>query len=333
MKTLRTILFGVLALAAIVALATFLLPAKVTLQREAEIDRSPSLIYAFVSDINGFNQFSPWKRADPAMTSNVAGNPGAGQKMTWQSKKMGNGSMTIAESKPYESVTYDLDFGRSKAKSSFIITPAAKGSKVVWTMESYAGVNPVERVMNFGRSGLIAKEFGGGLDRGAGRAEGWPDVDLSGLNVSRLTTQRSAFIFVPIEVSSADPAAAEAELLRAMNKANAVLILNDLSPSGPGVIQYTDISNGMIKANAGFPMDKAPTPEEAAALIGSAKVVFGELPGGAMVRAPAAPHTGDKIMEKLQVYLKLMRLSKKGDVQQAYPGGVNGETEVLIPIG
>ena len=40
-----------------------------------------------------------------------------------------------------------------------------------------------------------------------------------------------------------------------------------------------------------------------------------------------------RIMEKLQVYLKLMRLSKKGDAQQAYPGGVNGETEILIPIG
>lgn|GEM_PF-1749435 len=333
MKTLRTILFGVLALAAIVALATFLLPAKVTLQRQSEINRAPSLVYAFVSDINGFNQFSPWKRADPNMTNTITGGPGAGQKMVWQSAKMGDGSMTIADAKPYESVAYDLDFGRSKAKSSFTITPAANGSKVVWTMDSYAGFNPIERVMNFVMKGLIAKDFESGLVRLKVLAEELPDVDLAGLTVSRLSTQRSAFIFVPVEVPSADSAAAETELLRAMNKANAVLILNDLSPSGPGVIQYKDRSNGMIKANAGFPMDKAPTPEEAAALIGSAKVVFGELPGGAMVRAPAAPHTGDKVLEKLQVYLKLMRLTQKGEAQQAYPGGINGETEILIPIG
>lgn len=333
MKTLRTILFGVLALAAIVVVATFLLPAKVSLQRVAEINRKPSLVYSFVSDLNGFNQFSPWKAADPAMTNTITGGPGAGQKMVWQSKKMGNGSLTIADARPYESVAYDLDFGRSKAKSAFTITPTAKGSKVVWSMDSYAGFNPIERAMNLVMKGLIAKDFDSGLVRLRVLSEELPDVDLAGLTVSRVDSQTSPFIFVPVEVSAADPAAAEAELLRGMNKANAVLILNDLSPAGPGIIQYLDRSNGTIKANAGFPMDKAPTPEEAAALIGSAKVVFGELPGGAMMRAPAAPHTGDQVQEKLQVYLKLMRLQQKGDVRQAYPGGPQSETEILIPVG
>ncbi|MET0545402.1 MAG: SRPBCC family protein, partial [Caulobacterales bacterium] len=256
-----------------------------------------------------------------------------GQKMSWDSKKMGKGAMTIAEVKPYESVAYNLDFGGAKAKASFNIQPIASGSKVTWRMESQSGFNPIERVMNLVMKSFIVKDFDSGLAKLKILAEELPDVDLDGLTVSSAQLNARPFIYVPVEVSDADPVVAQSEILRGMNKANAVLILNDMAPSGPGVVQFVGKENGMIQAHAGFPIDKAPTMEEAAGLVGSAKVVFGEVPGGAMIRAPSAAKAGDKVFKQLEVYMKLMRLQPRGDVQQAYPAGPNGDTEIFIPIG
>lgn len=333
MKTLRAILVGVVVLAVVVGVATFFLPAKVVTERSIEINRPASLIYAFVSDIDGFNQFSPWRAADPNSNITVTGDNGPGQKMTWDSKKMGKGSMTIAEVKPYESVAYDLDFSGAKAKAQFNLQPVGANTKVIWRMESQSGFNPVERVMNLVMKSFVTKDFDSGLAKLKILAEDLPNVELDGLAVSSAQLPARPFIYVPVEVSDADPAVAHSEILRGMNKANAVLILNDMAPSGPGVVQFTGKENGLIKAHAGFPIDKAPTLEEAAGLVGSAKVAFGEIPGGAMIRAPSPAKAGDKVFKQLEVYLKLMRLQKRGDFQQAYPAGPNGDTEIFVPIG
>jgi hypothetical protein len=246
---------------------------------------------------------------------------------------MGQGSMTIAELKPYESAAYDLDFGGSKAKSWFKLQPTESGSKVTWSLETQAGFNPIERVMNLVMKGFVAKDFDSGLVKLRILAESLPNVDLNGLTVSIAELSARPFIYVPVEVSDADPAVVRSEIMRGMNKANAVLILNDMTASGPGAIQYKEHANGLVKANAGFPIEKAPTLEEANALVGSAKVVFGEIPGGKMLRAPSPANSTDKTFKQLQVYLKLMRLHANGDAQQAFPAGPNGDTEIFVPIG
>ena len=86
MTVLKWIFYLVAAVAIIIVGGSFLLPAQAVVTRSTEIAAPPDKVFAIVSDMRRFNEFSPWAELDPNIKYTFEGpESGVGQKMIWTS--------------------------------------------------------------------------------------------------------------------------------------------------------------------------------------------------------------------------------------------------------
>ncbi len=131
------------------AIVVAMQPGAFTITRSATIAAPPARVFAIVNNMHRWNDWSPWARMDPAMTTTYAGPAaGVGASEHWVGKKVGTGTMTIVKSRPGELIEMRLDFERpmrATNTASFTFMKSGKHTEVVWTMT--------------GRSGFVAKVY------------------------------------------------------------------------------------------------------------------------------------------------------------------------------
>jgi uncharacterized protein YndB with AHSA1/START domain len=138
------ILIGVgtfLALAlAIFAVVVALQPSDYLLERSTTIDAPAEKVFAQVNDFKAWDKWTPWKKEDPNPKETKMSNPsfGKGASFYWNGNdKIGEGTMTIVESKPHERVDLEQEFKRpmvDKCLMSFILEPDGGKTKLTWKM-------------------------------------------------------------------------------------------------------------------------------------------------------------------------------------------------------
>ena len=170
MKILKRILMVLLVIVVIAVAVSFFLPAKAILERSAVMKTTPDVTYAYLNDLNNFNNWSPWHDLDPNAQYTITGAPGVGQKSEWDSKvkNVGKGSMTISQSSA-DSIRMDLQFGEMPtAHAGFKMEAADGGTKVTWYFEGAdAGMNPIMRWMNT----MMGTFVGGDYDKGIAKLQ------------------------------------------------------------------------------------------------------------------------------------------------------------------
>src|SRR3954470_9739612 len=85
-------------------------PDEFRLARTATIAAPPSAIFPHINDLRQWEAWSPWAKLDPN-AKNEFGGPaaGAGAYMHWSgNNKIGEGKMTITESRPNEFIQFRL---------------------------------------------------------------------------------------------------------------------------------------------------------------------------------------------------------------------------------
>ncbi len=159
----------VIAILSIVIALGFVLPDKVNMERSVVVSAPQEEVFALVADLNQADRWSPWVDHDPDMKAVVTGD-GVGQKQSWTSKKLGNGSQEIVALDPIGRVNYALDFGdRGVATAAMTLEPVAGGTKVVWSFETNMreGVplwmRPISTYMGFFMDGMLGKDYENGL--------------------------------------------------------------------------------------------------------------------------------------------------------------------------
>jgi len=134
------ILGALVALIVIVIVLGFVLPDKVTLEREVVIEAPQEDVFVLISDFNEWNKWSPWANIDPEAEFELTGEPGIGQRMSWKSDhpEVGNGTQEMTAFEPPNSITTGLDFGaQGVASATFILSPAGdNATNVKWTFKS-----------------------------------------------------------------------------------------------------------------------------------------------------------------------------------------------------
>lgn len=108
--------------------------------RAATIPAPPSAVFPHVNDLHKWNAWSPWAKLDPDSRISFEGpSAGVGAIMKWVSSnnQVGEGSMTITESKPDALVGFRLDFikpftGTNTAEFTF--RPEGNQTLVTWSM-------------------------------------------------------------------------------------------------------------------------------------------------------------------------------------------------------
>jgi len=168
---LGKILGGIAALIVAIIALGFILPDKVTLEREIVVNAPQEEVFTLVSDFNEWNRWSPWAQIDPDAEFSVSGE-GVGHRMEWKSdhKEVGNGMQEITALDAPNKVVTRLDFGdMGRADATISLTPVSGGTKVVWSFESNMreGVpglmKSASTYMGFFMDGMIGPSYEEGL--------------------------------------------------------------------------------------------------------------------------------------------------------------------------
>lgn len=129
------VIVSVGVLAAVVAMQ----PTEFRIERSADIAAPAPDVFEQVNDLHNWESWSPWAKLDPQASNTFEGpSSGVGAIFRWAGNDdVGEGSMTILESRPSEFIRIRLDFVKPFEDTSiteFTFHPADEGTRVVWTM-------------------------------------------------------------------------------------------------------------------------------------------------------------------------------------------------------
>lgn len=110
-----------------------------TVTRSAKMSAPPANVFAQINNFHNWEAWSPWAKMDPNAKNAFEGPAsGEGAKFSWQGNKdIGEGAMTITESRPSDVIKIDLEFFKPFAARNlavFTFTPIGDETEVKWTM-------------------------------------------------------------------------------------------------------------------------------------------------------------------------------------------------------
>ena len=148
---LMKILIALAVIVIVFVVVVALRPSEYRVARTLMISAPAAAVFAQVNDFHKWDAWNPWAKIDPAMKQTYAGAPaGAGAVYTWTgNKEVGEGRMTLAESRPHELIRIDLEFLKPFAATSiaeFTFEPEGNQTVVTWSMAGK--VNFVARVIH-----------------------------------------------------------------------------------------------------------------------------------------------------------------------------------------
>ncbi len=147
---LKKILTVFVVLVAAFAGYVAVLPSHYSLSRSTLISASPDVVFDNVNDFHKWEAWSPWAKLDPNAKISFVGPPtGKGSVFRWAgNSNIGEGAMTIVDSRPSEAVGIKLAFVKPlEGESDIAITlkPESGATRVNWTLSGEHGF--LERAM------------------------------------------------------------------------------------------------------------------------------------------------------------------------------------------
>jgi len=135
MKILAVVVVIIIVFAVIVALQ----PGDFRVARSTLISAPPPAVFAQVNDFHKWNAWNPWGKIDPSMKQSYEGAPaGPGAVYTWTgNKEVGEGRMTITDSRPSDLIRVKLEFLKPFAATNtaeFTFVPEGNQTRVTWSM-------------------------------------------------------------------------------------------------------------------------------------------------------------------------------------------------------
>src|SRR5467141_1868042 len=143
-------------------------PAEFRVVRSATIAAPAPAVFAQVNELRKWEAWSPWAKRDAAMKQTYDGTPaGTGAITAWAgNKEVGEGRMTIIESRPSELIRVKLEFFKPFAATNtaeFTFKPEANQTVVTWSMfgEKNFMAKAIHLFMNMDK--MIGGQFEKGL--------------------------------------------------------------------------------------------------------------------------------------------------------------------------
>ncbi|MBV8879427.1 MAG: SRPBCC family protein, partial [Planctomycetaceae bacterium] len=106
------IVVGLIVVIGIFLVVVAMQPAEFTVTRSASVAAPASAVFPLVNDLHEWSKWSPWEKVDPAMKRSYEGpSSGVNAAYSWAgNNEIGEGKMTITESKAPELVRMRLEF-------------------------------------------------------------------------------------------------------------------------------------------------------------------------------------------------------------------------------
>ncbi|MEO8007919.1 MAG: SRPBCC family protein [Betaproteobacteria bacterium] len=165
---LKIILITVAVIIAVFAVVVALQPAEFRVARSATMSAPAQVVYAQVEDLRKWQAWNPWQKIDPAMKLTFAGPAtGPGASYTWVgNNQVGEGRLTIIESRPNDLVRIKLEFMNPFAATNtatFNFKSEGDRTTVIWSMEGRNNfiAKALHLVMNMDK--MVGGQFEKGL--------------------------------------------------------------------------------------------------------------------------------------------------------------------------
>lgn len=138
-KILLGALLVIVLIVVIFSVVVAMQPAHYQVERSATINAPQPVVFAQVNDFHKWEAWSPWARIDPAMKTTYSGAAaGNGAMYSWTGNSdVGEGRMTITESRPSDLIKIKLEFLKPFAATNateFNFIPQGNQTSVKWTM-------------------------------------------------------------------------------------------------------------------------------------------------------------------------------------------------------
>jgi uncharacterized protein YndB with AHSA1/START domain len=164
---LKKFLIALAVIVIVFAVIVALQPSDFRVTRTATISVPPPAVFAQVNDFHKWEAWSPWAKLDPAAKNSFEGpSAGIGAIFKWSgNNEVGEGSMTITESRPSDLIRIKLEFLKPFAGTSiaeFTFKPEGNQTTVTWSM---AGKNNF-MAKAFGLFNSMDKMIGGQFEKG-----------------------------------------------------------------------------------------------------------------------------------------------------------------------
>jgi hypothetical protein len=176
---LKIILIALVVMVVVFIVIVALQPSEFRVVRSAIISAPPPTVFAQVNDFHNWEAWSPWAKIDPAMKQTYEGAPaGTGAIYRWAgNKEVGEGRMTITESRPSDLIRIKLEFFRPFAATNtteFTFNPEGNRTAVTWDMtgENNFMAKAVHLFMSMDK--MVGGQFEQGLARMKSVAEAAP---------------------------------------------------------------------------------------------------------------------------------------------------------------
>ena len=136
---IKKILLGFAALIVVFLIVVALQPNEYQVARTAAVAAAPERVFAQVNDFHNWEAWSPWAKLDPNAKATFEGpRSGQGAAFIWAgNNEIGEGRMTVTESRPSDLIRIKLDFVKPMEGTSdveFTFKPQGNDTAVTWTM-------------------------------------------------------------------------------------------------------------------------------------------------------------------------------------------------------
>jgi hypothetical protein len=136
---LKKSLIGLAALILLFVVVVAMQPDEFRVERTAPIAAPQAAVFQQVNDLRKWEAWSPWAKLDPEAKVSFEGpESGQGAAMSWAGNdKVGEGKMTVVESRANEEVKLKVDFVRpfqGSSSSEFAFKAAGEKTEVAWVI-------------------------------------------------------------------------------------------------------------------------------------------------------------------------------------------------------
>jgi hypothetical protein len=135
----KLILLCLVAIVAIFLVVVAVQPPEYRVVRDSVVAAPAAVVFEQINDLHKWEGWSPWAKLDPAVKNTFEGPPvGTGAVFAWAgNSKVGEGRMTITDSRPHDLIKIKLDFIKpfaSTADTEFTFKAEGDKTLVSWSM-------------------------------------------------------------------------------------------------------------------------------------------------------------------------------------------------------
>ncbi len=143
-------------------------PSEFRVARATTIAVPPQTVFTQVNDFHNWTAWSPWEKLDPAMQRTFAGaSAGVGAIYSWiGNKQVGEGRMTVTESRASDLIRIKLEFLKPFATTSvaeFTFEPSGQETVVTWSMTGRNNFISRAFCLFMNMDKMVGKDFEKGL--------------------------------------------------------------------------------------------------------------------------------------------------------------------------